>query len=74
MINDSQINDIELHKTPLELEEGYELAIRSIDIDGNKVYLELIKDGEVVDSEVIIPRERMLMTSSSIPVREHLKK
>ena len=24
--------------TPLKLEEGYELAIKSIDIDGNKVY------------------------------------
>ena len=24
--------------TPLKLDEGYELAIKSIDIDGNKVY------------------------------------
>ena len=39
--------------TPLILEEGYELAIQSIDIDGNKVYLELYKDGMVVDSQVI---------------------
>jgi hypothetical protein len=37
------------------MEEGYELAIQSIDIDGNKVYLELHKDGEVVDSKVISP-------------------
>ena len=41
--------------TPLAMEEGYELAIQSIDIDGNKVYLELSKDGAVVDSKVISP-------------------
>jgi len=41
--------------TPLKLEEGYELSIKSIDIDGNKVYLELTKDGSVVDSKVISP-------------------
>jgi S-layer protein (TIGR01567 family) len=41
--------------TPLKLGEGYELAIKSIDIDGNKVYLELTKDGESVDSKVISP-------------------
>ncbi len=41
--------------TPLKLEEGYELAIKSIDIDGNKVYLELSKNGAVVDSKVISP-------------------
>ena len=29
--------------TPLALEGGYELAIKSIDIDGNKVYLEIGK-------------------------------
>ena len=41
--------------TPLKLENGYELGIKSIDIDGNKVYLELSKDGSVVDSKVISP-------------------
>jgi S-layer protein (TIGR01567 family) len=41
--------------TPLKLEEGYELIITSIDIDGNKVSLELSKDGSVVDSKVISP-------------------
>ena len=41
--------------TPLKMEEGYELGIKSIDIDGNKVYLELSKDGAVVDSKVISP-------------------
>ena len=41
--------------TPLKGQEGYELGIKSIDIDGNKVYLELTKDGEIVDSKVISP-------------------
>jgi S-layer protein (TIGR01567 family) len=40
---------------PLKLEEGYQLAIKSIDIDGNKVYLELSKNGKVVDDKVIQP-------------------
>jgi S-layer protein (TIGR01567 family) len=41
--------------TPMKLEEGYELAIKSIDIDGNKVYIELTKDGSLIDSKVISP-------------------
>ena len=41
--------------TPLALEEGYELSIKFIDIDGNNVYLELLKDGSLVDSKVISP-------------------
>ena len=41
--------------TPLKLEEGYELAIKSIDIDGENVYLELSKNGKAVDSAMIIP-------------------
>jgi S-layer protein (TIGR01567 family) len=41
--------------TPLKLGEGYELAVKSIDVDGNKVYLELSKDGAVVDSKVVSP-------------------
>ncbi|HWQ18399.1 MAG TPA: S-layer protein domain-containing protein [Methanotrichaceae archaeon] len=41
--------------TPLKLAEGYSLAIKSIDVKGNKVYLELSKDGAVVDSKVISP-------------------
>jgi len=40
---------------PLKLDDGYELALKSVDIDGNKVYQELYKDGVVVDSKVIIP-------------------
>jgi S-layer protein (TIGR01567 family) len=39
----------------LPLEEGYELRIKQIDLDGNKVYLALAKDGEEIDSKVIAP-------------------
>lgn len=40
---------------PLKLEEGYKLAIKSVDVKGNKVYLELSKNGQVVDSKVVQP-------------------
>jgi predicted RNA-binding protein len=44
---------------PLRLGEGYELGINSIDIDGNKVYMELSKDGNIIDSAVVVaPNER----------------
>lgn len=39
--------------TSIKMDEGYELAIKSIDIDGCRIYLELTKDGTVVDSRVI---------------------
>ena len=41
--------------TPLTLGEGYELALKSVDIDGNKVYVELSKNGNAIDSMVVIP-------------------
>ncbi len=41
--------------TVLPLEEGYEFRIKEIDLDGNKVWLSLAKDGEEVDSKVIDP-------------------
>lgn len=40
---------------PLKLEEGYELWVRSVDIDGNKVYLDLSKNGTMVDSALVVP-------------------
>ncbi len=40
---------------PLELEEGYNLSIKNIDADSNKVYVELSKNSQVVDSKVIQP-------------------
>jgi S-layer protein (TIGR01567 family) len=54
LINDDKEKTV-TSGTPLKLEEGYELSIKSIDIDGNKVYLELTKDGAVVSSKVISP-------------------
>ncbi|MDD1753954.1 MAG: hypothetical protein LUQ38_12810 [Methanotrichaceae archaeon] len=39
----------------LPLEEGYELRIKQVDINGNKVYLALAKNGEEVDSRVVTP-------------------
>lgn len=41
----------------LPLEEGYELRINEIDLNGNKVYLALAKDGEEIDSKVITPTD-----------------
>lgn len=41
--------------SPLELEDGYELAIKSISSDGNNVYLELSRNGEVVHSAIMHP-------------------
>jgi len=41
--------------SPLELEDGYELAIKSISTDGNNVYLELSRNGEVVHSAIMHP-------------------
>jgi tetratricopeptide (TPR) repeat protein len=43
---------------PLKLREGYELAIKSIDIDDLTVNLELSKNGNVIDSKrIIIPQK-----------------
>ena len=55
ILMDSHVERNITSDTPLKLEEGYVLAIKSIDIDGNKLYLELAKNGAVVDSKVISP-------------------
>ena len=39
----------------LSLQEGYELRIKQVDINGNKVYLALAKDGKEIDSKVVTP-------------------
>ena len=41
--------------SPLKLEDGYELRIKSVDIVGDKAYLELYKDGSLVDEKVVTP-------------------
>ena len=64
LINDGQLRRVLIDSddestittgSVLSLEEGYELRIKQIDIDGNKVYLALAKDGEEVDSKVVSP-------------------
>jgi len=42
--------------TPLQLEEGYQLAIASIDVEGNKIYAKLNRLNETVDSAIIVVR------------------
>ncbi|TGC06931.1 S-layer protein domain-containing protein, partial [Methanolobus halotolerans] len=37
----------------IELPEGYELTAKQIDIDGDKIWMELSKDGEFIEDEVI---------------------
>jgi len=39
---------------PLELEDGYQIRIKSVDQDVNKAYVVLEKDGEEVDSKVVV--------------------
>jgi S-layer protein (TIGR01567 family) len=55
IIEDSDTERTVTSAAPLKLGEGYELAVKSIDVKGNKVYVELSKDGAVVDSKVIQP-------------------
>jgi S-layer protein (TIGR01567 family) len=40
---------------PLKLEEGYQLAIKSVDPKGSKASLVLSKDGQIVDSKLVQP-------------------
>ncbi|HWQ18828.1 MAG TPA: S-layer protein domain-containing protein [Methanotrichaceae archaeon] len=37
----------------IKLNEGYELVVKAIDAEGNKVYVELQKGGNVVDSDLV---------------------
>ena len=41
--------------SPMRLKEGYELAIQAVDPDSNNVRVQLMKDGNVVDSAVVEP-------------------
>lgn len=74
----SDINDGELRKilvdskdektittgSVLPLDEGYELRIKQVDINGNKVYLALAKDGKEIDSKVVAPSSGEFKTSN----------
>lgn len=48
----------------LPLEDGYELQIKEVDLDGNKVWLSLTKDGDEVDSKVVTPASGDLKAST----------
>jgi S-layer protein (TIGR01567 family) len=48
----------------LPLEEGYELRIKEIDLNGNKVYLALAKEGEEIDSKVVTPESGNIASST----------
>lgn len=48
----------------LALQEGYELRIKQVDINGNKVYLALAKDGKEIDSKVVTPSSTADRTSN----------
>jgi S-layer protein (TIGR01567 family) len=48
----------------LPLEEGYELRIKQVDINGNKVYMALAKDGKEIDSKVVTPSSGEFKTSN----------
>jgi len=41
--------------SPLKLKEGYELSIKSINVDETKAILELKKNGQRVDTEIVQP-------------------
>jgi S-layer protein (TIGR01567 family) len=49
--------------TPLKLAEGYELRVRSVDSEEIKVAVDLLKDGRVVDSDVVQPFKENAMIS-----------
>jgi S-layer protein (TIGR01567 family) len=42
-------------EAPLRLEEGYQLAISSADVNGNKVQLNLSRNGTEIDTKIIQP-------------------
>lgn len=48
--------------SPLMLEEGYELGLKSIDTNGIKSYVELSKNGKVIDSMIIVSPQNMSET------------
>ena len=73
MINDNQLRRVLIDEdedrtistgSVLALEEGYELRIKEIDLDGNKVWLAVARDGDEVADKVITPISDNLRTST----------
>ena len=75
----SETNIESLSAESLRLNDGYDLAIGSADIDGNKAYVELLKDGKVVDSKIIIAANEVddtfiySMPGTSQAIKVHFK-
>jgi S-layer protein (TIGR01567 family) len=55
ILYDDNFEQIIDSSTPLQLYEGYKLAIRTVDADGNKIRIDLTKDNQLIDSRVISP-------------------
>jgi hypothetical protein len=45
--------------SPLRLGEGYELAVVATDINGNMAYVRLFRNGDLIDSRVIVPPQKI---------------
>ena len=54
-----------IDESQLRLAGGYTLAIKSIDVAANRVYLELARDGEIVDSSAVSPSSDLSQVSDS---------
>lgn len=54
LLDDDSLKTI-TNDMPLQLEDGYVLVIKEIDIDSRNVFLELYKDGTAVDRKVLTP-------------------
>jgi hypothetical protein len=52
---DNETEQVITTNNPLKLAEDYVLQISHIDVDGNKVYLDLLKNNKVVDSKTVSP-------------------
>jgi len=57
LINDDRRETFDTD-SPLGLDDGYKLALKSVDESGEKVSLALFKDGVLMDSQVIEPSRR----------------
>ncbi len=64
ILKDDNINQVIVTNESLVLEEGYELAIKSVDFDGNKVYLQLRKGGQIIDHKIITPSVSYAISST----------
>ncbi|MGA9099399.1 MAG: S-layer protein domain-containing protein [Methanotrichaceae archaeon] len=53
VLNDSNNPRTITLNMPLELSEGYQLAIKSVDTKGNKLYLQLLKNSKVVNQATV---------------------